>query len=82
MKFIAKKKEEKLEVGDVVEILNSRYLVIKTIDSEGLWRLGLVNLDYFDQVPRLYDDEEELMKRFESGTFRIIKSENLELREV
>ena len=82
MKFIAKKKEEKIEVGDVIEILNSRYLVIKSIDSEGLWRLGLVNLDYFDQVPRLYDDEEELMKQFESGIFRIIKSENLELREV
>lgn len=82
MKFIAKKKEEKLEVGDVIEILNSRYLVIKSINNEGLWGLGLVNLDYFDQIPQIYDDEEELMKQFESGIFRIIKSENLELREV
>lgn len=81
MKFIAKKKEEKLEVGDVIEILNSRYLVIKSINNEGLWGLGLVNLDYFDQIPQIYDDEEEVMKQF-GRHYRIIKSENLELREV
>ncbi len=81
MKFIAKMKEEKLEVGDVIEILNSRYLVIKSINNEGLWGLGLVNLDYFDQIPQIYDDEEEVMKQF-GRHYRIIKSENLELREV
>ena len=82
MKFIAKKKEEKIEVGDVIESVNSRYFVIKTFDNEGLWGLGLVNLECLDQIPQIYDDEEEVMKQFKNIHYRIIKSENLELREV
>lgn len=87
MKFIEKTQQIELEVGDVVECINSsgkkiRYIVIRAWDTNGLWGYGLVDLDNSEQLPRLFDDMGEVIKEFVSLSHRIIKSVNLELREV
>ena len=87
MKFIEKTQQIELEVGDVVECINSsgkkiRYIVIRAWDKNGLWGYGLVDLDNSEQLPQLFDDMGEVIKEFVSLSHRIIKSVNLELREV
>ena len=87
MKFIKKTQQIELEVGDVVECINSsgkkiRYIVIRAWDTNGLWGYGLVDLDNSEQLPQLFDDMGEVIKEFVSLSHRIIKSVNLELREV
>lgn len=87
MKFIEKTQQIELEVGDVVECINSsgkkvRYIVIRAWDTNGLWGYGLVDLDNSEQLPQLFDDMGEVIKEFVSLSHRIIKSVNLELREV
>ena len=87
MKFIEKTQQIQLEVGDVVECINSsgkkvRYIVIRAWDTNGLWGYGLVDLDNSEQLPQLFDDMGEVIKEFVSLSHRIIKSVNLELREV
>lgn len=87
MKFIEKTQQIELEVGDVVECINSsgkkvRYIVIRAWDTNRLWGYGLVDLDNSEQLPQLFDDMGEVIKEFVSLSHRIIKSVNLELREV
>ena len=87
MKFIEKTQQIELEVGDVVECINSsgkkvRYIVIRAWDTNGLCGYGLVDLDNSEQLPQLFDDMGEVIKEFVSLSHRIIKSVNLELREV
>ena len=87
MKFIEKTQQIELEVGDVVECINSsgkkiRYIVIRAWDTNGLWGYGLVDLDNSEQLPQLFDEMGEVIKEFVSLSHRIIKSVNLELREV
>lgn len=87
MKFIEKTQQIELKVGDVVECINSsgkrvRYIVIRAWDTNGLWGYGLVDLDNSEQLPQLFDDMGEVIKEFVSLSHRIIKSVNLELREV
>lgn len=87
MKFIEKTQQIELEVGDVVECINSsgkkiRYIVIRAWDTNGLWGYGLVDLDNSEQLPQLFDDMGEVIKEFVRLSHRIIKSVNLELREV
>ena len=87
MKFIEKTQQIELEVGDVVECINSsgkkiRYIVIRAWDTNGLWGYGLVDLDNSEQLPQLFDDMGEVIKEFVRCSYRIIKSSSLELREV
>lgn len=92
MKFVAKEKPEvKLELGDVVEYATSvsgstvRAMVIKGYDSNG--KYGYLPLDLkYSRVMKLvesYDDLESMCSALKhEKDFRIIKSSNLELREV
>lgn len=88
MKFIAKEQPiSQLEKGDVIEWRTvdggtESYLVIRAWDSEGLWGYGLINLRDADQLPQLFDEIDDVIKQFVNYEYRIIKSSNLELREV
>lgn len=92
MKFVAKKKPEvKLELGDVVEYMNSvsgstvRAMIVMGYDSVG--KFGFLPLDLghsrIMKLVKSYDDLESMCSALKcEKDFRIIKSSNLELREV
>lgn len=92
MKFVAKEKPEvKLELGDVVEYATSvsgstvRAMIVMGYDSNG--KYGYLPLDLkYSRVMKLvesYDDLESMCSALKcEKDFRIIKSSNLELREV
>lgn len=92
MKFVAKEKPEvKLELGDVVEYATSvsgstvRVMIVMGYDSNG--KYGYLPLDLkYSRVMKLvksYDDLESMCSALKcEKDFRIIKSSNLELREV
>lgn len=92
MKFVAKKKPEvKLELGDVVEYVNSvsgstvRAMIVMGYDSVG--KFGYLPLDLehsrIMKLVKSYDDLESMCSALKcEKDFRIIKSSNLELREV
>lgn len=92
MKFVAKEKPEvKLELGDVVEYATSvsgstvRVMIVMGYDSKG--KYGYLPLDLkYSRVMKLvesYDDLESMCSALKcEKDFRIIKSSNLELREV
>lgn len=92
MKFVAKEKPEvKLELGDVVEykgfITNStvRAMIVMGHDSNGKFGYLALNLELFETMGVIepYDDLESMYNEFKDNEdFRIIKSSNLELREV
>lgn len=92
MKFIAKEKPEvKLELGDVVEykgfLTNStaRAMVVMGHDSNGKFGYLALNLELFKIMgaTESYDDLESIYNALKDNEdFRIIKSSNLELREV
>lgn len=92
MKFVAKEKPEvKLELGDVVEYVSSmkdttvRAIVIEAYGGNGRVGYSLLNLENFkimgvaESHTNLKDVYNVLKDRKD---FRIIKSSNLELREV
>ena len=93
MKFISKDQPSvELKLGDVIEYRPSinkpliRAMIIKGYDDEGAWGYAAINLDEnifapiggiaFRNLKDLLDDFKHEIE------FRIIKSENLELREV
>lgn len=92
MKFVAKEKPEvKLELGDVVEYVNSkngttvRDMIVMGYDSVG--KFGYLPLDLehsrIMKLVKSYDDLESMCSALKcEKDFRIIKSSNLELREV
>lgn len=88
MKFIAKEPpKQELGLGDVIEYVSNddtvvRYIVVRAWDGEGLWRYGLIDLDHSEQLPQLFDYTEEVLKQFINYNYRIIKSSDLEMREV
>lgn len=92
MKFVAKEKPEvKLELGDIVEYVNSkngttvRAMIVMGYDSVG--KFGYLPLDLehsrIMKLVKSYDDLESMCSALKcEKDFRIIKSSNLELREV
>lgn len=92
MKFVAKEKPEvKLELGDIVEYVNSkngttvRTMIVMGYDSVG--KFGYLPLDLehsrIMKLVKSYDDLESMCSALKcEKDFRIIKSSNLELREV
>lgn len=88
MKFIAKESpKQELGLGDVIEYVSDggtvvRYIVVRAWDGEGLWGYGLIDLDRSEQLPQLFDDTEEALKQFINFNYRIIKSSDLEMREI
>ena len=94
MKFVAKEKPEvKLELGDVVEYKNSTYLkgdvvrvlIIKGYDINGEFGYLAFNLERSEtmwSVGLHYNLESMYNTLKGSEGLRIIKSSNLELREV
>lgn len=88
MKFIAKEQPLiELGLGDVVEytVNNSvvRLMIVRGFDDEGLWGYKLFNFEKNEVLESMYDEFDDIFyeyKKFKG--FRIIKSENLELREV
>ena len=92
MKFVAKEKPEvKLELGDVVDYVNSmsgttvRAMIVMGYDSVG--KFGYLPLDLehsrIMKLVKSYDDLESMCSALKcEKDFRIIKSSNLELREV
>ena len=88
MKFVAKEEPVKhLELGDIIEyIINDvlkRYMVVKGFNDEGLWGYRLFDLENVEVLEEMYDEFIEIVdahRKFKG--FRIIKSSNLELREV
>lgn len=92
MKFVAKEKPEvKLELGDIVEYVNSkngttvRVMIVMGYDSVG--KFGYLPLDLehsrIMKLVKSYDDLESMCSALKcEKDFRIIKSSNLELREV
>lgn len=88
MKFIVKEPpKQELGLGDVIEYVTNdgtvvRYIVVRVWDREGLWGYGLIDLDRSEQLPQLFDYEEDVMKQFINFNYRIIKSSDLEMREI
>lgn len=88
VKFIAKEPpKQELGLGDVIEYVTDdgvvvRYIVVRAWDGEGLWGYGLIDLDRSEQLPQLFDYTEEVLRQFINFNYRIIKSDNLELREI
>ena len=88
MNFIPKEQlPVQLRLGDVIEYKCNdnviRLMVVKGFDDEGLWGYKLFDLKNIEVLEEMYDEFSEIVnrhKRFEG--FRIIKSSNLELREV
>jgi len=92
MKFVAKEKPEvKLELGDVVEYVTSvsgstvRVMIVMGYDSVG--NFGYLPLDLkYSRVMKLVESYNDLESMYSvlkhEKDFRIIKSSNLELREV
>ncbi len=88
MKFIAKEQPlNKLDLGDIVEyIVNNvtkRLMVVKGFDDEGLWGYKLFDFEKNEVLESMYDEFDDIFSEYKKFKgFRIIKSENLELREV
>ena len=91
MKFVAKEKPEvKLELGDIVEYVNSkngttvRAMIVMGYDSVGKFGYLPLNLEHsrIMKLAKSYDDLESMCSALKcEKDFRIIKSSNLELRE-
>ena len=88
MKFIAKEQPlNELDLGDIVEyIVNNvtkRLMVVKGFDDEGLWGYKLFDFEKNEVLESMYDEFDDIFSEYKKFKgFRIIKSENLELREV
>lgn len=88
MKIITKEQPTvQLGLGDVIEYKYNdnviRLMVVGEFDGEKAWRYKLFDPGFAEVLRKTYGDFSEIVnefKRFEG--FRIIKSSNLELREV
>ena len=84
MKIVTKQQPEKiLEAGDMIEQLVfdrvvTRYLVIQT--QTELYQL--VVLEHFELIDELFEEIDEVLDYVSDMKYRIIKSSDLELREV
>lgn len=88
MKFIAKEQPVKhLELGDIIECTIDGnlmlYMVISSFYGEWVGGYRLLNLKTIDVSEEKYEECVEIEKEYRKFKgFRIIKSSNLELREV
>ncbi|CUN12222.1 hypothetical protein [Turicibacter sanguinis] len=76
-----------LGLGDVIEYKCNdnviRLMVVKGFDDEGLWGYKLFDLKNIEVLEEMYDGFSEIVNGYKGVEgFRIIKSSNLELREV
>lgn len=88
MKFIAKELPlTEIEVGDVIEYTYNqtitRFMVVKVFDEEGLWSYELFDFEKNEVLEQGYGNLDDIAYEYKKfKDFRIIKSKNLELREV
>ena len=84
MKIVTKQQPvEILETGDVIEQLvfdrvAARYLVIQT--QTELYQL--VGLEHFELIDEFFEDIDEVLNYVSDIKYRIIKSSDLEMREI
>lgn len=84
MKIVTKQQPaEILETGDVIEQLVfdrvvTRYLVIQT--QTELYQL--VELEHFELIDEFFEDIDEVLNYVSDVKYRIIKSSDLEMREL
>ncbi|MDE5977458.1 MAG: hypothetical protein K2G70_03195 [Turicibacter sp.] len=88
MKFIAKEQPKyNLKIGDVIEYFIGnemiRFMIVKGYDEEGCWGYKLFNIEENEVPECIFEETEDILNNYQNFKgFRIIKSSNLELREV
>ena len=78
--FLETKVKLKIERGDVLVFKDGRkYLVARVTLSNHPW--SLINIETMDELD-VYDSFDKIRDKFEEQIVRIIKHNNLEIREV